>query len=219
MTGARALFAANVLLVTLAIVLITLDQGPEDTRTAVSLVTTSRLDAASLRAAVERLRTMPALTATVSGILAPVPAQPAQTVTLQPVKPRKPAIAGLDVVTGRRVSLAQFEGKPVFVSVWATWNAGSIAQASTLGRFARAHADEVAVLGIDVEDSAGAAKAFMKRYRMDFPSIVDPIGRLGAAWGPVPTTLVFDRRHVLVETIPDSASDEHLNSALRAIRP
>ena len=136
-----------------------------------------------------------------------------------PVKRPKPPIAGPDVVTGRRVSLAQFQGKPVFVSVWATWNVGSIEQASTLGRFARAHAGEVAVLGIDVEDSAAAARAFIRRYRMDFPSISDPIGKLGDAWAPVPTTLVFDREHVLVETIPSSASEEHLNSALRAIRP
>ena len=103
------------------------------------------------------------------------------------------------------------------MSVWATWNVGSIAQAVTLGRFARAHAEDVAVLGIDVEESAGAASAFIKRNGMNFPSIADPIGKLGAAWGPVPTTLVFDRKHVLVQTIPGSVSDEQLDAALRRV--
>jgi len=214
--GARALIAANVLLVTLAIVLITLDRGPEDTSIDVSLVTTSSIDAAQLSAAIQQLRRR---SLTNQSFTLPLPTLPTQTVTLVPATRPKPPIEGVDVISGQQVSLAQFRGKPVFVSVWATWNVGSIAQASTLGRFARAHADEVAVLGIDVEDSAGAAKAFIRRYRMDFPSIADPIGKLGAAWAPVPTTLVFDRRHVLVETIPGSASEENLNSALRVIRP
>jgi hypothetical protein len=39
--GARALIAANVLLVTIAIVLITLDRGPKDTSTDLSAVTFS----------------------------------------------------------------------------------------------------------------------------------------------------------------------------------
>lgn len=115
------------------------------------------------------------------------------------------------------MALSQFRGKPVFVIVWASWNVGSLAQASTLGRFARSHAGRVAVLGIDSEDSERAARAFSKRYAMDFPSIADPVGILAAAWSPVPTTLVFDRRHVLVEKIAGSVSVEQLNAALRHV--
>jgi thiol-disulfide isomerase/thioredoxin len=195
------LIAANVLLGALAIVLITLERGPDDTSIDVSA---TRMDFT--------------LTVVTPGVV--VPTIPAPTVAVAPVRRAKPPIAGSDVVTGKRLSLAQFRGKPVMVSVWATWNVGSIAQAATLGRFAREHAEDVAVLGIDVEDSAGAASAFIRRNGMNFPSIADPIGKLGAAWGPVPTTLVFDRNHVLVQTIPGSASKEQLDSALRrAIRP
>jgi hypothetical protein len=43
------------------------------------------------------------------------------------------------------------------VSVWRHGTWVDRQQAATLGRFARAHAADVAVLGIDVEDSAGAA--------------------------------------------------------------
>jgi thiol-disulfide isomerase/thioredoxin len=200
-TGARALIAANVLLVTLAIVLITLDRGSKDTSTDLSAVTFSDF-------------TLPVQPGVV------VPTIPAPTVAVAPVKQPRPPIAGPDVMTGQRLSLSQFRGKPVLVSLWATWNVGSIAEAATLGRFARAHADEVAVLGIDVEDSPTAARAFIRRNGMDFPSIADPIGKLGAAWAPVPTTLVFDRKHVLVQRIPSSVSQEQLDAALRrVIRP
>ena len=184
------------LLVTLAIALITLDRGPEDTSIDPSAI---RMDFT--------------LTAVTPGVI--VPTIPAPTVTVAPVRRPTPPIAGPDVMTGKRLSIAQFRGKPVIVSVWATWNVGSIAQAATLGRFARAHADDVAVLGIDVEDSAGAASRFIRRNSMNFPSIADPIGKLGAAWGPVPTTLMFDREHVLVQTITGSVSREQLEAALR----
>ncbi|HEX7309689.1 MAG TPA: TlpA disulfide reductase family protein [Gaiellaceae bacterium] len=198
MNGAGALIAANVLLVTLAIVLITLDRGPKDTSTDLSAVTFSDF-------------TLPVQPGVV------VPTISAPTVAVAPVKRPRPPIAGSDVITGQRLSLLQFRGKPVLVSLWATWNVGSIAQAATLGRYARAHADEVAVLGIDVEDSPAAARAFIRRYDMSFASVADPIGKLGAAWGPVPATLVFDRKHVLVQTIPGSVSDEQLDAALRRV--
>ena len=198
MRHARALIAANVLLVTLAIVLIALDQGSDDTSIDVSA---TQMDFT--------------LTVVTPGVV--VPTIPAPTVPVAPVRRPKPPIAGPDVVTGRRLSLAQFRDKPIIVSVWATWNVGSIAQAATLGRFARAHAADVAVLGIDVEDSAGAASAFIERNRMNFPSIADPIGKLGAAWGPVPTTLVFDRKHVLAQRVEGSASLAQLKAALRRV--
>jgi thiol-disulfide isomerase/thioredoxin len=198
MRHARALIAANVLLVTLAIVLIALDQGSDDTSIDVSA---TQMDFT--------------LTVVTPGVV--VSTITAATVAVAPVRLPKRPIAGPDVVTGRRLSLAQFRGKPAIVSVWATWNVGSIAQAVTLGRFAREHADDVAVLGIDVEDSARAANAFIERNGMNFPSIADPIGKLGAAWGPVPTTLVFDREHVLAQRIEGSASLPQLKAALRRV--
>src|SRR5690348_10825935 len=58
-----------------------------------------------------------------------VSAQPA------PVERPKPPIAGRDIRSGKRVALAQFGGRPVIVSVWGSWNVGSLAQASRIGRF------------------------------------------------------------------------------------
>src|SRR4249920_3743808 len=35
--------------------------------------------------------------------------------------PRVPVLAGADPVTGKRVSLRQFDGEPLIVNVWASW--------------------------------------------------------------------------------------------------
>ncbi|HVR13078.1 MAG TPA: TlpA disulfide reductase family protein, partial [Gaiellaceae bacterium] len=110
----------------------------------------------------------------------------------------KPPIAGRDVLTGKRLALAQFRGKPVFVNVWGSWCGGCTTEAPTLARFARAHKRQVAFLGIDTEDSKRGARAFYARFDTDYPSIWDPRGILAGAWSRgAPTTLVFDRRHVL----------------------
>jgi thiol-disulfide isomerase/thioredoxin len=130
----------------------------------------------------------------------------------------KPPIAGRDVLTGKRVALTQYPGKPVFVNVWGSWCLGCTAEAPTLARFARSHKRQVAFLGIDTEDSKQGARAFYKRFDTDYPSIWDPRGILAGAWSRgAPTTLVFDRRHVLVQRIEGSASLAQLNAALRRV--
>ena len=75
-----------------------------------------------------------------------------------------------------------------------------------------AHKRQVAFLGINTEDSKQGARAFYKRYDTEYPSIWDPRGVLAGAWSRgAPTTLVFDRRHVLVQRIEGSASLAQLN--------
>jgi thiol-disulfide isomerase/thioredoxin len=127
-------------------------------------------------------------------------------------------IAGRDVVTGKRVALAQFRGEPVFVNVWGSWCFGCTAEARTLARFARAHERQVAFLGIDTGDSRAEGRAYYKRFDVPYPSIWDPRRLLAGDWvRGAPTTLVFDRRHVLVQRIEGRASLAQLNAALKRV--
>jgi thiol-disulfide isomerase/thioredoxin len=130
----------------------------------------------------------------------------------------KPPIAGSDVLTGKRVALVQFRGKPVFVNVWGSWCDGCNAEAPTLARFARMHSREVAFLGIDTLDSTTGARAYYRRFDTDYPSIWDPKGTLAGAWSRgAPTTLVFDREHRLVQRIEGRATLKQLTAALRRV--
>jgi thiol-disulfide isomerase/thioredoxin len=133
----------------------------------------------------------------------------------------KPRIAGRDVLSGKRVSLDSFRGKPVFVNVWGSWCGGCNTEARLLARFSREHRRQVAFLGIDTMDSRTAARAFYDRYDTDYPSIFDPKGILAGAWSRgAPTTLVFNRRHVLVRRIEGASTLKQLRAALKlAIRP
>jgi thiol-disulfide isomerase/thioredoxin len=131
---------------------------------------------------------------------------------------RRPALAGTDVLTGKRVALSQYRGKPVFVSVWGSWCYGCKAEAPTLARFVKANSSKVAFLGIDTEDSKSGARAFSRRYGLTYPSIWDPRGMLAGAWSRgAPTTLVFNRRHLFVRRIEGTASLAQLNAALKQV--
>ena len=129
---------------------------------------------------------------------------------------RRPPIAGRDVFSGKRVALAQYRGKPVFVNVWGSWCEGCNTEARTLAAFARTHRRQVAFIGIDTMDSRTGARAFYDRYDTDYPSIWDPRGLLSGRWARgVPSTLVFDGKHRLVTTIEGTASKAELTAALR----
>jgi thiol-disulfide isomerase/thioredoxin len=113
-----------------------------------------------------------------------------------------PAVRGRDPITGGQVSLAQFEGKPVVLNVWASWCTGCNQEAADLARFAGSNRF-AQVLGVDTQDSTGGARAFYRKWHWHHPSIADPSGSLSArlAVTGLPTTYFLDRQHRIVGKI------------------
>jgi thiol-disulfide isomerase/thioredoxin len=132
----------------------------------------------------------------------------------------RPPLAGRDVFTGKQLALRQFPHRPVFVNIWGSWCGGCNVEARTLAAFERAHRKQVVFLGVDTMDSRTGARAFYKRYDTDYPSIWDPRGVIAGSWGRgVPTTLIFDRRHVLVRTLEGATTRAELEAALKLVLP
>ena len=127
-------------------------------------------------------------------------------------------MAGTDVRTGERVSLADFDGKPLVVSIWASWCSDCAAYGRALGRFARAHR-EAALLGIDVQDTPEDAAAFYRRFGWRHPSIFDPEGRQAAKFelDALPLTLFLSADHVIVSRIAGVPEPEELEAAYAEI--
>jgi thiol-disulfide isomerase/thioredoxin len=127
-----------------------------------------------------------------------------------------PPLAGNDVVSGKRLSLADYSGRVVVVNVWGAWCGGCITEAPDLARFVRRHPG-VAVLGIDSEDSRTAARAFYRRFGLHHPSIFDPKGVLARRLGlqGLPTTLFLDRRHRVVARVVGAGTLSRFEGALR----
>ena len=126
-----------------------------------------------------------------------------------------PRLAGQDPVGDRPISLSKFEGKPVVVTVWASWCSDCGKQAAALTRFRRAHPEAV-LLGLDVHDTEEDAEAFYERFGWSHPSILDPEGRQAARLELVslPTTLFLNEEHVIVTRVVGTADLEELEHGL-----
>lgn len=111
-------------------------------------------------------------------------------------------LSGTDAISGQPVSLARYRGRPIVLNMWASWCTGCYAEARALERFARTH-PQAQVIGVDIQDSKAAARAFYRRFGWRHPSIFDPQGEIAARFGlqGLPATLFLDRRHRIVAKI------------------
>jgi thiol-disulfide isomerase/thioredoxin len=134
-------------------------------------------------------------------LVAALPAIAVAGVFVPGAKHPAPALAGIDPVTGKQVSLAQWAGEPVLVNLWGSWCHPCRDEAGQLRRFLTRHPGSV--LGIDVEDSRQGARRFQRRYAVHFPSVFDPhdllVHRLKAPG--TPTSYFLDRRHRIVAAL------------------
>lgn len=69
-------------------------------------------------------------------------------------------------------------GRPTVVNFWATWCGPCTEEMPRLVAAARRYGDRVRFIGVDVEDTDGAARRFIKEYRIPFPSLADPKGEI-----------------------------------------
>jgi cytochrome c biogenesis protein CcmG/thiol:disulfide interchange protein DsbE len=132
-----------------------------------------------------------------------------------------PTLLGEDPISGEEVALADFRGRPVVINVWASWCPGCNDEAAALREFAADH-PEIAVLGVDFQDTVEGARRFYRRWEWTHPSIFDSSGTQAAALGlfGMPTTLFLDSRHRIAARVvgaTDRAGFEHgLELARRA---
>lgn len=126
-------------------------------------------------------------------------------------------LSGSDLGSGRPLSLDGYRNTPVVVNVWASWCAGCAAEAPALAAFARAH-PEAQVVGIDVEDTPAAGRAFIERFALPYPSIFDPSGATAIPLqvSGLPSTLFLDRSHRIVARIVGETDRAGFERGLRS---
>ncbi|HEX2505916.1 MAG TPA: TlpA disulfide reductase family protein [Gaiellaceae bacterium] len=132
---------------------------------------------------------------------------------------RAPAIEGSDPLAGGTVSLARVK-KLVVLTVWASWCGPCARGADALRDFARRHRDDVAVIGLDLQDEPTDARAFYERHGWTFPSIRDADGAFAAALGvgDLPTTFFIGRGRLIQARLDGPASRDDLEAALAEAR-
>jgi cytochrome c biogenesis protein CcmG/thiol:disulfide interchange protein DsbE len=120
------------------------------------------------------------------------------------------------------LSLSRYSGKVVVVNFWASWCTACRSEASELESFWKSYRGYgIQIVGIDYEDRRNAAIAFARSHGMTYPSVFDPEGTVGDAYGifGLPMTYIVGPgeriRYVVMGKIHVEAFRAALESMLR----
>ncbi|GAA0333850.1 TlpA family protein disulfide reductase [Actinoallomurus spadix] len=119
----------------------------------------------------------------------------------QIIKNRKPApqVKGT-TLDGKAFDLAAQRGKVTVVNFWASWCAPCRAEAPTMEQiYEQTKGSGVEFLGVDIKDGKGNAQAFVRTFKITYPSLYDQAGQVALAFrdippNAVPSTLIVDRQ-------------------------
>jgi len=118
-----------------------------------------------------------------------------------PLVGRPAAPFSLTTFEGQPLSLADQRGKVVVLNFWASWcHPACYDEAPALERSWRGYRDRgVVVIGVDIQDTAEAARKFMSDFSLSFPNVRDVAGKVSVDYGVygVPETFFIDRKGVI----------------------
>lgn len=118
---------------------------------------------------------------------------------------------------GNSHSLSQYRGDVVLLNFWATWCEPCRVEMPALDkRFQALQEKGFVVLGIDFDEPAADVRAFRDQVNVTFPLLLDPGGKVQAAYRILgyPTSFFLDRQGIVrivhIGIMDDSQIDQYL---------
>lgn len=125
----------------------------------------------------------------------------------------------IETLSGEKVNLSDYKGKPVMLNFWATWCPPCRVEIPDMQKFHEKHEVEVlAVNLLDTEMKKGHVQQFVDEFGMTFTVGLDGDGAVSNKYriNPIPTTYMIDSegiiRHKSLGAMPYDTMVEHLNS-------
>jgi cytochrome c biogenesis protein CcmG/thiol:disulfide interchange protein DsbE len=118
--------------------------------------------------------------------------------------------------------LSDFKGKPVILNFWASWCDPCNAEASFLQKTwaTRLQKQGAVLIGIDGQEKASAAQAFLQKYKIGYPNVQDTLdGSIGIRYGVAgfPTTIFIDRNGTVVAKSIAALDEKALEQELKKL--
>jgi len=109
--------------------------------------------------------------------------------------PSMPAVT-LPALDGPPVSFTSLRGRPVILNFWASWCIPCRDEAPLLeATWEEFRPQGLLVIGVDTQDMEAPARAFLKEFRITYPTLRDPDGSFARVFGAtgVPETFFIAR--------------------------
>lgn len=138
-----------------------------------------------------------------------------------PVAKRQPApnLQG-PTLTDTQLALSSMRGKVVVVNFWGSWCAPCRAESVALETVAQATKTTASFVGVAERDNKSAARAFVKSFKVSYPSILDDDGSLASVWPAatgLPYTFVLDKQGRIAARFLGGVTAEDLQAAVTKV--
>ncbi|CAH1193739.1 Thiol-disulfide oxidoreductase ResA [Paenibacillus plantiphilus] len=123
---------------------------------------------------------------------------------------------------GEAVELKDYRGKGVIINFWGTWCGPCEKEMPRMNEAYRSKPDDVEILAVNLPESPVSVSAFVEKYGIDFPVLMDADGDVVAAYkvGPIPVTFLVDENGILQERILGELSTvEYIQELMSSINP
>ena len=147
---------------------------------------------------------------------------PGTTVFTPASAPRAPQVTG-ELLGGGRLRLASYRGHVVVLNFWGSWCTVCREEAPALSAAAqRMRTSAVQFVGVDVADGAASAEAFMRNFRIKYPSLFDPGDKIALSFNRIipvsafPSTLIISPAGRIIVRIIGAVSARNLGKLIKA---
>jgi len=127
-----------------------------------------------------------------------------------------PTLDAVDL-DGRRWTLADAEGRLVWINFWATWCPPCRTEMPMMQRLHERYGDRVLILGVDFGEERGTVTDFIDRYGITYPILLDPTLENFYRWSPqfgLPKHYFVDANGVVLREIPGELPPEAMLATL-----
>jgi peroxiredoxin len=108
------------------------------------------------------------------------------------------------LLNGTRVRLNSFTGKAVFLNFWATWCPPCREEMPSMEALYQRFLDrDIEFLAVDIQEDRNTVSAFMRKFELTFPALLDGTGRISNQYGirSIPTTFIIDRDGNIIASV------------------
>jgi cytochrome c biogenesis protein CcmG, thiol:disulfide interchange protein DsbE len=137
---------------------------------------------------------------------------------------RQPAAHGFTLPAlgrpGQRVSLAQYQGKPVILNFWAAWCPPCQQETPLLASWYKQQGGNVVLLGLDENDTVAAATKFAAAKGVSYPIGFDQTTTVALDYNvdDLPQTFFLNAQHRIVEHVLGAVTRADLAKGLSLMR-